>query len=177
MADDDALAGLIVDLADVRREVEELRSVRDQFTEVAGTVAAVRRQLEDLASDAAADRPRVVWWPDLDADEAETAWAALAAWVADVLVERYPEAARVLYACWHQHPEAVDQVTALHATWRAAYQDPTAPPVDAATWQDRWLPALLGHIRSALRSCERSGHVEPPPGRSDGPKTEAAGQP
>ena len=161
MADDDALAGLIVDLAELRREVDDLRGVRDQLTAVAAAVTSVRRRLEQLAEEADAVRPRIVWWPDLDAGEAETAWAAMEAWVADVLVGRYPEAARVLYPCWHQHPEAVDQVTALHATWRAAYQNPTAPPVDAAAWQDRWLPALLGHIRSALRSCERRSHTEP----------------
>jgi hypothetical protein len=161
VADDDALAGLIVDLADVRREIDELRAVRDQFAEVAGAVAAVRRRLEDLASDAATVRPRVVWWPDLDRDQAAPAWSALTEWIGDVLLSRYPEAARVLYPCWHEHSEAVDALTALHATWRAAYQDPSAPAADAATWLDRWLPSLLGQVRTALRSCERSAH---PPG-------------
>jgi hypothetical protein len=159
VADDDALAALIVDLADLRREVEDLRGVKDQLTAVAAAVASIRRQLEQLAEEADAVRPRIVWWPDLDAGEAETAWAALAAWVADVLVERYSEAARVLYPCWHQHPEAVDAVTALHATWRAAYQNTSAPVTEAATWLDRWLPALLGQVRVALRSCERYGHA------------------
>jgi hypothetical protein len=58
MADDDAIADLVVDLAELRREVEELRGVRDQLGDVAATVATVREQLERLASDAAAVRPR-----------------------------------------------------------------------------------------------------------------------
>src|SRR6478736_4410001 len=103
MADDDALAGLIVDLAELRREVDELRSVRGQLTHVAETVAAVRGQLEDLAADPAVVRPRIVWWPDLTEEEAATAWAVLTRWIDDVLLTRYPEAARVLYPCWHEH--------------------------------------------------------------------------
>jgi hypothetical protein len=159
VADDDALATLIVGLAELRGEVEQLRGVRDQLTEVAASVAQVRGQLEDLASNAAATRPRVVWWPDLDKEEAAVAWSALTKWIGNVLLQRYPEASRVLYPCWQEHPGAVDALTALHATWRAAYQDAAAPPTDAATWLDRWLPTLLGQIRTGLRSCERGNHT------------------
>lgn len=160
MADDDAIAGLIVDLAELRREVEELRTVRGQLATVAATVAAVREQLEQLASDAAVMRPRIVWWPNLDLVDAGREWAALTDWIDEVLLQRYPEAARVLYPCWDRHPDVVDMLTALYATWRAAYQVPTAAPVDAAIWLDRWLPSLLGHMRTGLRSCERSAHAD-----------------
>jgi hypothetical protein len=160
VADDDAIAGLIVDLAELRREVDELRGVRDQLSDVAATVAAVRDQLERAAAAGAAVRPRIVWWPDLDHDDAAREWATLTAWIDEVLLHRYPEAARVLYPCWDRHPDVVDMLTALHATWHAAYHVPTAAPVDTAIWLDRWLPSLLGHMRSGLRSCERSAHAD-----------------
>ena len=159
IADDDAMASVLADLADLRREVEELRGVRHQLTNVATTVAAVRRQLEALAADARVTPQRVVWWPDLDSEATATEWTVLTGWIDEVLLARYAEAARVLYPCWEQHTNAVDALTALHATWRAAYQDAAAPPVDAATWLDRWLPALLGQVRTALHSCERTSHT------------------
>jgi hypothetical protein len=162
MADDNAIAGLVVDLAELRMQVDELHSVRDQLRTIAATVATVREQLDRLEADAAVVRPRIVWWPSLDPDDAGRAWAALTEWIDDVLLRRYPDAARVLYPCWDRHPDVVDALTALHATWRAAYQVPTAPPVDAAMWLDRWLPSLLGHMRAGLRSCERSAHTDLP---------------
>jgi hypothetical protein len=159
VADDDAIAALIVELAELRREVEELRGVRDQLSDVAATVAAVREQLERLVSDADVVRPRVVWWPDLDEQRAEELREALNVWVAERLVARSPLAEQTLYPCWPEHPEVVDALTALHATWRAAYQNPSATPVDAATWLDRWLPSLLGQVKTGLRSCERRSHT------------------
>lgn len=32
--------------------------------------------------------------------------------------------------------------------------------VEAAAWLDRWLPSLLGQVKSALRCCERSMHAD-----------------
>jgi hypothetical protein len=52
----------------------------------------------------------------------------------DVIVIRYPDAERSLYPCWSQHRDVVDAVTALHATWREAYEHPRARAVDAATY-------------------------------------------
>lgn len=159
MADDDAIASVLAGLADLRREVEELRSVRERLNDVVATVAMIRRQLEYLSADPTIARPRVVWWPDLDGDAASTEWESLTDWVGAALLRRYPDAGRALYPCWTEHTAAVDALTALHAAWRAAYEDRSAPPVDAATWLDRWLPALLGQVKTALRSCERTSHT------------------
>ena len=105
-------------------------------------------------------RPRIVWWPDLDQVDAGREWAALTDWIDEVLLQRYPEAARVLYPCWDRHPDVVDALTGAARDVARGVPSSHSPAVDAATWLDRWLPSLLGHMRTGLRSCERSAHAD-----------------
>ena len=155
-AHDDALAGLVVDIAELRRDVEELAGLKGSIKDVARSVADLRRGLEQLAADTTAAEPPRVWsWPALDAAAAGEAWAALRTWLADLLLERYPEVRRTLLPCWYRHPDVLDSLTALYAVWRAAYEDPKAPADAAATWLDRWLPAAVRQLRTGLGSCSR----------------------
>jgi hypothetical protein len=136
--------------------VEDLRDKDDILT---GAVAALRAEVDAMtARHLQAIQSRVWWWPDLTADEARNAWETLTKWMQDVLLVRYPEADHVLQPCWYRHPAAVDALTSLYTTWRAAYQDPTAQPAASASWLNQWLPAALDQIKQALRSCDWTVH-------------------
>lgn len=156
---DDALAGLVVDVAELRQQLEDLAPVKDRIGEVAHSVSQLRAGLEQLAADTRAAAPRTWSWPALNAAEASDAWAALRTWLADILLGRYPAAQRVIRPCWYRHPDVLDSLTALYTAWRAAYDDPTAPADAAASWLDRWLPAAVKQLQAALGSCGE-GHQE-----------------
>jgi hypothetical protein len=57
-----------------------------------------------------------------------------------------------LGACWYQHRDVLDELTALRATWYAAYRDPAAPATAAMEWHDRWLPGAMRRCRAAIRA-------------------------
>jgi hypothetical protein len=156
-AADEALAGLVVDVAELRRDVDDLAGVRGQIKEVARSVAGLRTGLEQLAADSRAAAPRIWSWPALNAAEATEAWSGLRTWLADILLARYPGAPRALLPCWYRHPDVLDSLTALYTAWRGAYDDPKAPADAAAVWLDRWLPAALRQLRESLGSCS-DGH-------------------
>jgi hypothetical protein len=61
------------------------------------------------------------------------------------LRHRHPLARKIL-ACWAQHRELVEELTALWLAWQHAYQQPDAPLTAAADWHDRWLPGLLHRL-------------------------------
>ncbi len=61
------------------------------------------------------------------------------------LRHRYP-LARKIPGCWAQHPELVEELTALWLAWQGAYQQPDAPLTAAADWHDRWLPGVLHRL-------------------------------
>jgi len=47
---------------------------------------------------------------------------------------------------WVDHPEVVEEVTALWLAWQAAYVERDAPLTAAAEWHDRWLPGVLHRL-------------------------------
>ncbi|MBA3905904.1 MAG: hypothetical protein H0X35_04355 [Pseudonocardiales bacterium] len=149
-------------LLEVERLRDDIAQVRlDVFVEVERerhTVAALTSAVTALSAAMDVVKPRVWWWPDLTEDEARDAWAALTAWLRDVLAARYVETDRVLTPCWYHHPAAVDALTVLYATWRAAYQNPAAEPVAAAHWLKDWLPTGIEQLKKALQSCDRREH-------------------
>ena len=58
----------------------------------------------------------------------------------------------------------LDELTALHAAWHAAYRGKAAPATAAIEWHDRWLPGCMARCKAALkaRPCDRDGHQSPP---------------
>jgi len=104
-------------------------------------------------------------WQKLDEEAAAKLRRDLADWVG-WLRGRYPIAEQ-LPACWSQHSELVEELTALHAVWNAAHLDVGAHPSGAADFHDRWLPGMLGRIRTWGVHCttehrERAGGVYGP---------------
>ena len=64
--------------------------------------------------------PRPINWNLLTAEEAQTAWLELDAWV-DWLRRTYGLPAAIIPPAWHRHPELVWELSALHLHWLGAY--------------------------------------------------------
>ncbi|MBS3940486.1 MAG: hypothetical protein KG028_05955 [Actinobacteria bacterium] len=66
------------------------------------------------------DPPRPINWNRLTAEQAQTAWHELDAWV-DWLRRTYGLPAAIIPPAWHRHPELVWELSALHLHWLGAY--------------------------------------------------------
>lgn len=97
-------------------------------------------------------------WVDMSRDQARAMWNELTEWLRTLLLARYPRRAVVITSCWYRHPEAVEQLTWLHACWRATYRNPQALPRDAAEWHLRYLPAAISQLAQILAACRSGGH-------------------
>ncbi|WP_415855350.1 hypothetical protein [Sinomonas sp. G460-2] len=76
-----------------------------------------------------AEPPHPINWNLLTADEAESEWLELNAWV-NWLRHTYGLPAAVIPPAWHRHPELVWELSALHLHWLCAYnpeQNGSAP--------------------------------------------------
>jgi hypothetical protein len=149
-AERDVLTGLLLD------NIEELQR----------EVVALRGDVDALGAVAQSAHVGVWWWPALGPDQARDAWQLLTEWLQDVLTLRYPAADRVLQPCWYRHPDAVDALTVLQATWRAAYLG-SAEASAAAQWLHQWLPAGIEQLKQALDRCDRNEHVDDSGRRAD----------
>jgi hypothetical protein len=117
------------DLAETVSEVGTLRAEVAAVAEVAGNM--VTAQSQGVTS----------WWPDLaTGDSRAEALESLGVWVDEVLRARHPEMYNRLGACWYEHLDVLDELTALRSAWYAAYRDPEAPATAAIEWHDRWYP-------------------------------------
>jgi hypothetical protein len=69
-------------------------------------------------------------------------------------------------ACWAEHPEIVEELTALWLAWQHAYTDSDAPLTAAADWHDRWLPGLLHRLQHGAFALDCSESHQDRPARS-----------
>jgi hypothetical protein len=138
-------------LADLENRFDDLTTL---VGELAGRPAAEARG------------ERAIWWPDVPAGPERTAaLRLLRAWVDDVLRGHHPRLVQDnLQACWYRHEDVLDELTALHAAWHAAYRGTAAPATAAIEWHDRWLPGCLARCKAAItaRPCDQDGHQSPP---------------
>jgi hypothetical protein len=93
-----------------------------------------------------AEPPHPVNWNILTADEAETEWLELNAWV-NWLRRTYGLPAAVIPPLWHRHPELVWELSALHLHWLGAY-DPEQNGSAPLGWHRDFADA-----RHRLREC------------------------
>jgi hypothetical protein len=155
---DRRLGALGQDVETQRQAVAEFRTRLDDLTEL----------VRELAGRPAARTggERAIWWPDLPAGQERTAALhLLGAWVDEVLRGHHPELVKdSLQACWYRHDDVLDELTALHAAWHAAYRGKAAPATAATEWHDRWLPGCMARCKAAIkaRPCDKDGHQSPP---------------
>jgi hypothetical protein len=152
--------------------IARLRADLDRLAnEATDTIADVLARLEYLeASPSNSSTTPAAWcWRDLGPHAQTELMAQLAAWTA-WLRHRYP-LARKIPGCWAQHPELIEELTALWLAWQGAYQQPDAPLTTAADWHDRWLPGLLQRLEHGAFAldCSESHALRPAAAYADAP--------
>ena len=146
-------------LDEVGRVTLEIETLRQETREIAAIVGELAQRRATAPAP-----PPAPWWPDLPAGpEREEAVQNLGRWVDEVLRARHPEAYNELGTCWFQHPDILDELTALRAAWFAAYRDPGAPPMAPIEWHDHWLPATMTRCKAIIRArgCKARHQKQP----------------
>lgn len=97
--------------------------------------------------------PVTVNWRALSSSDAHQAWNDLTEWVR-WLVDRYGLPVSVVPTCWFAHPVFVEELSALHTAWQAAYVVTTRSPTAGVEWHNQfghcrrrlseWLPLIAG---------------------------------
>jgi hypothetical protein len=154
-----AVAGLAREVEALRRVVEPLRGLPGRVEQLAGLVAELA---ETAAADGLPDAARPPSWLDLPAD-AEPAEAAglldqLVEWMRGIFL-RYTDAGRALPDCWLWHPDLVEELLWLRATWWAAYRADSGTVQLAADWHDRHRPGVVRRIRDYAGTCSLETHL------------------
>ena len=131
--------------------------------EVTDSLADLIARMESLELGAEpSTQPRGLWcWRDIGPTASQELTEQLSEWVVWVR-SRYP-LARKIPECWAEHPETVEELTALWLAWQAAYQDPNASITAAAEWHDRWLPGFLHRLEHGPLAlpCSTSHQARP----------------
>jgi hypothetical protein len=152
-----------------------------QLVQQAQLISQIRHDLDQLASeitDAYADllsrfesldpqrsarsaTPTAWCWRTLGEQGAGELWSQLEDWVAWIR-HRYPLAKKIP-PCWPEHPEVVEELTALWLAWQAAYEQPDTQLTAAADWHDRWLPGFLHRLEHGTHAinCSETHHPRP----------------
>ncbi|MEU0938945.1 hypothetical protein [Embleya sp. NPDC005971] len=139
--------------AEVGKQGEAMKAQSERLGEVEATVLDVGKRLKRVTEEPK-EPPVPVWsWATMDADKAAEAWAALSAWVRDVLQERYPTSRAALAPCWYKHTDVVEELSALMAAWTRAFGLADSAPPGAIEWLDRWLPGCLRRVETLLQRC------------------------
>lgn len=146
--------------------IAELRANLAHVMDVAEASAELLTRVEDLERAALpAPTPTVAtWcWRNISERASEALWDELIRWTGWIR-HRYPLARRIP-ECWHEHPEIVEELTALWLAWHSAYADPEAPRTAPAEWHDRWLPGFLYRLEHGpfALGCA-NGHRDRPAG-------------
>lgn len=141
----------------LRHDLDQLAS---EITDAYADILARFEALEDRPS-ARPVAPAAWCWRALSDQAAEELWTQLKEWVAWIRC-RYP-LAKKLPPCWPEHPEVVEELTALWLAWQAAYEQPDAQPTAAADWHDRWLPGALHRLEHGAHAinCSDTHHPRP----------------
>lgn len=138
-------------LSQLRRDLDRLAS------ELADTYADLLSKFDELPNGSAVKG--TPWsWRTIGPNAQNELLNELRHWVRWIR-QRYP-LAKTIPSCWEDHPEAVEELTALWLAWQAAYEEREASLTAAAEWHDRWLPGLLhrlDHGPFAL-DCSESHH-------------------
>ncbi|MGH3356647.1 MAG: hypothetical protein ACRDOJ_12175 [Nocardioidaceae bacterium] len=122
----------------------EVRQLTDRLTQqdahAANTMEAADAGADASKEDGNDDKPAPWCWRHLPDRQASALWRELADWLT-WLHTRYP-LAESLPSCWWRHPDVVEEITAAHAAWKAAYTSTGASPYGPGEWHERWLPGL-----------------------------------
>ena len=101
--------------------------------------------------------PVPIVWSAITPTEQEHFLEALDLWV-DWLTDRYRLDHRTVPQCWHEHPELLEELSALHLAWQGAYATAAAP--DAALHWHEHFAAAVSRLNDwvARTGCRPSAH-------------------
>ena len=68
---------------------------------------------------------------------------------------------RAIPGCWLQHAGLAAEIATLAAAWRSAFLGPTADPIAAQNWHDRWRPGFADRLRG-WAPCTSDRHFTNP---------------
>ena len=94
-------------------------------------------------------------WRELDDNQARSEWIALRAWV-EWLTVRYNLPIIMIPTCWWKHPALVEELSALHAAHRAAF-DESDTGFGPLNWHERFATAQPRLSRAYAGGCS-TGH-------------------
>ena len=173
MADNETLAALASQVADLRDAVERLGTTVRQWdarleTEGIGATLLLRLEVKHLAETLdealSAHRlkpPPAPYWLRLQDAEYRSRLAELDSWVQQFLRVQYPDYTSRLRACWANHPEAIWELSTLMTEWVRVYGDERNRDLSGALWfHERWLPGALARLDRAIY-CDESGCRRP----------------
>jgi hypothetical protein len=143
-------------LSQLRRDLDDLAS------ETTDTAADLLSRLSEVEETGGSGTTPTAWcWRDLGPRAEEELWKELASWVGWIRA-RYP-LARKIPPCWAEHPEIVEELTALWLAWQYAYVERGAPLTAAADWHDRWLPGVLYRLEHGVHALDCTSEHKPRP--------------
>lgn len=153
-------------------------AIIDALDGLDGQVAALARQLTELAADGYEDdepdgpsyRPVAPprWWK-LTAAEREAALDRLRAWVEQVYRPGYGHLSAALGGCWEQHPLCLYALDWLSELWSVLYLQPrrtTGTLAGQAEWQTRLLTAAAEQMTRETSRCEHAAARNGSPART-----------
>jgi hypothetical protein len=126
----------------------------DAIVEVLGdhqaAIDGLYARLEALDATGTHKKPPKWNWRSLGPSDLEAMWKRLWPWV-EWLRTRY-ELSEAIPPCWYRHGAMVEELTALFAGWKAAYEDRRARAEAPLTWHEK-----LDHWRARQREWNRHG--------------------
>lgn len=153
---------LLAHAAAMARLNRQLDQLRNEVTDLAAELVTRVDDLEKATPmNGLALLPTSWCWRTLGTRGQEELWQQLTSWVAWIRC-RYPLSRRIP-ECWPQHPEIVEELTALWLAWVQAYETSDAPLTSGADWHDRWLPGLLHRLEHGpfALDCSTAHHPRP----------------
>jgi len=160
--DDPLSKQLIAQAAIINTLRQDLDRLANDVTETIADLMAHIESIQALSAESS-QRATSSWcWRDIGPAAAQELTTQLCEWV-DWVRARYP-LARKIPDCWAEHPETIEELTALWLAWQAAYQDPNASLTAAADWHDRWLPGFLHRLEHGAfaLTCASNHQAKPP---------------
>ena len=161
-ADGDALAAVLMQLAEIREQVTELRIAQaDDQSRITDLTVALQRatgQRRGGRKDGAQEQgyepiPAPRWW-QLTGEQRADATGRLRAWVATVLRPGYGHLAAQVGPCWEQHDLCLYLLAWLSELHAVIFLSPERLLSSEADWHIRLLPAAVAQMAAETGGCD-----------------------
>jgi len=166
----DAVAAVLMELAEIREQVSGLRIARaddqSRITDLTVALQRIAAQRTGGGKDAGQEDgyepiPAPRWWQLAGAERAE-AITRLRHWVATVFRPGYGHLARQVRPCWEQHDLCLYLLAWLSELHAAIFLAPERLLTSEADWHIRLLPAATAQMAAETGKCDHlapAGHI------------------